>query len=271
MKFYGRRLKRTLPSYIPFILINFAGMVAIHRPDPFSLIQELCGNFSLLGRVNGLDHQTNWYMPAILWFYLFAPLFYRIITDYSGKKQIRHILSLVAFVILINVTFFGNYFVLIGVSRIFVFLIDMIFACLGSKKINDKTLTVFSVICLLVGIGITFLTQRYFKSGLKTYGLDWYPFIIIAPSASIVSGKIFSAFEKFRIGRTLNKAFSFIGKNSFEIYLFHMTVFPIATTILKKISNPMWVGLAIFGIAGGFIYNYAVTYITKKIQNKNRG
>ena len=275
MKFYKRRLERILPSYIPFILLSFAGMIVSNlaeaKADLFITFQAFCGNFALLGRVNDLKHQTNWYMPAIIWFYIFTPIFYHLITDYKGKKKIVSIASLFAFIALVNITFFRNESVLIGVSRMFPFILGLIFADIENRDINDKLFTALAVAGVVIGTVLVQVNRKYFVPLLRDYGLDWYPFIILAPSISILAGRIFSLLDRNSVGRAINSFFKFIGANSLEIFFVHILLFTVAETLLKgRLNNALWAVISAAGIGFGIIYHYVIEFITKKFLFKKQ-
>lgn len=69
--FYKRRAQRVLPAYIPFIILWFW----IVRYDTVNAegistyiqrIQEFFGNITMVGWINGLENQFNWYIQALV-------------------------------------------------------------------------------------------------------------------------------------------------------------------------------------------------------------
>lgn len=47
-------------------------------------VQDFLGNIIMLGWINGLENQFNWYIQALLWFYFIAPFFYAIVKKIIG-------------------------------------------------------------------------------------------------------------------------------------------------------------------------------------------
>ena len=85
LSFYKRRLQRLFPAYVPFIIIWFWGIRfdGTYEGGGLSLyiqaVQDFLGNIIMLGWINGLENQFNWYIQALLWFYFIAPFFYAIV------------------------------------------------------------------------------------------------------------------------------------------------------------------------------------------------
>jgi hypothetical protein len=74
------------------------------------------------------------------------------------------------------------------------------------------------MIAFVVGsISMVLIIQNYKHYYLWYYGLYWYPFILIAPSQTLLLGKFFDLIYKY--GQLFISLFSLLGEASLEILL----------------------------------------------------
>lgn len=270
MPFYKRRIRRVMPAYIPFLLASYASLIFAHLSElktaPMSVFQTFCGNLSMLGRIAGLDHQTNAYIPLILWLYLFTPILFHLITDFSGKKRAVRIALLFTFMVLINITFWGNTNAMKCLSRIFTFALGIIFADMKERKISGAVSTVLAAAAFAAGIALIVINQKFFGSFLTSFGFEYYPYILIAPSLSILIGRFFSLLDRISVGKAVNSFFAFLGRYSFGIYLVHSLFFLVAEALFKnRLNNILWLVLSAAAVVMGIVYQYVIELIVNRL------
>ena len=133
-----------------------------------------------------------------------------------------------------------------------------------NKNISEKLLIVLSAVSLAVGIVLVFLFRQY-RDVSEIYGINWYPYILIAPSLTILSGKLFSLLDSFSVGKAVNSFFSFIGKTSYEIFLVHLFLFTIIEALIKNRTGILfWIAASAVGIGSGIAYHFIIEFIMKK-------
>lgn len=117
------------------------------------------------------------------------------------------------------------------------------------KKSHWIGLLLFNVI----GFIVLWVFYRYYSDYLWPYGLWWYPFIVIAPSLSLLLAKLFDCIKK--IAKPLLSVLSIFGKSSLEIllvsdYLFanfnklNIVIFNIRVTSIFVVIISLLIGIA---------------------------
>ena len=263
-QFIKRRLSKLLPMLWIFLIIWWLSRLILNYPIPPI---ALLGNFLMIQDYANSEFSFNWYLSAILLFYLLAPLLYQTL---KRNKPSAIIVTLLLTVIL-SIPFFENDSLIVIMSRLPIFYIGMIFGkiCKQRKTIHAKHLILLSISAVL-GLLIRDLAYVHLKGCLWSYGLHWYPFILIVPAfciwISILCEKIKNSFV-YKLSRPLN----FLGKHTFEIYLCHILLFNSYQLLIadgKIAQSNLHMLICILLIAPCSILLYLSTKIVLRIASK---
>jgi peptidoglycan/LPS O-acetylase OafA/YrhL len=213
--FYGKRIKRILPTWIfVLIIVHLAGLVCNHfMPKlPFYVPNTLTKcitwytgfGFWISDFVSGKGWFYEWYVPSLLMFYAFTPWLYK-------RKPITLII-LILLTISLGITLtFGHYIhnIHFFYQRIPVFILGIyyfyIISCDDNRKFN---------ISLIIGffIGIAMVIIRNSCNILLP---DCYIVLFLLPLALILLSYLFEF-------KYIKKVFAFYGSISLELYLIHL-------------------------------------------------
>lgn len=171
---------------------------------------------------------------------------------------------LIAVALLVSVPFIGI-FKLIVFSRVPIFLIGM-FVSSSLKNVSIKRYQwVIILLSFVVGLFVLFVFYKYLSDYLWPYGLWWYPFIVIAPTLSLLVSKTFDILH--RVIHPILYLLSILGKSSLEIllvsdYLFVNFSKAGVTVISERITS---VFVVLISIIIGVIYHFCIDCILKRI------
>ena len=267
-EFYMRRLKRIMPAYIPIVLIVFL-LYNIHHFAGFSLgqilnwIKQLTGNVFMVGWINDVEGQFNWYVQAIMWFYLLAPILVAIVRKSKKIKWITMVLWSV--LLMTQVPFMGTFTLMISVRiLIYVLGIYIAFRYDTGNVMGMKT----ALLCgfMIIGLGILCFAYYYRTDWLFDYGLHWFPFVPIVPGLCVLLVKSFSFLDKNRYTGYINKGIKCIGEASFEIYLVHITMFDFILKPFGVVDSGIWIWVAIMSVVVGMCYKKIIFKVTKYLK-----
>lgn len=269
--FYKRRARRIFPSYLPFILIWCIYMLHGSSYPGDTIARIVVGNLFMTGWVADIGLQFNWYVQVIFWVYLLAPLFYKMIVAATKKWHYGVILL---WALLLGVAFWCDDNHLLGVSRLPVFLLGMMWAHAGNASDKENTDGKPDVggknailLILLAVAGMVLLLACYFNFPRETmwaYGLWWYPFLLITPGLCLVICLLLEAMDKVKGLRQLRKPLALLGTASFEIYLIHIAAFEIVPDYIWVTLNKRWLVLVLASILVGIGYHLLVECIMRK-------
>ena len=255
--FYGRRLGRLLPSFLPVMLawcgVNLlAGKVRLG---------EAVGNLTAMGWWFQTGNQFNWYVPAILVLYLLSPLLF----DCIQKKKTAWAFG--ALVILNVAGWRSN--LLMAVSRFPTYFLGMYF---GSRYAAGQVPTKKQVaIWSVLGVAAMAVMPYFFLIGRKYlwyYGMYWNLFFVSTPLCMFLTTKLLEAQGRTRIGRGINKVWAFLGTRSFEIYLCHLALYDSCLKLHIQ-GWPQWIAIAALGTAIGIAFHQVVEVCTAKWRAKS--
>lgn len=249
--FYGRRLGRLLPSYVPVLLAYCAGGMLAGQMR----IGEAVGNLTAMGWWFQTGNQFNWYVPAILILYLLSPLFF----DCIQHKKSGWVFA--ALVILNIAGWRSN--LLMAVSRFPTYFLGMYMGAqyAEGKYPTKKQLWIWSI----VGVVAMALVPYFFlyqKRLLWYYGMFWNLFFFSTPACMFGVTKLLELHEKCAMGRGVNKVLSFLGTRSFEIYLCHLAFYELCLRIGIQ-GWPQWICIAVIGTCIGIAYHEVVEFCLK--------
>lgn len=227
--FIKRRITKIARTYIPFICVWIVCFLLLGQMN----FRAVVGNIFGVQYIADTGKSFNWYITGLLILYLAAPYFKSVIDKGSRFQNCLFFLMLIA----LSVPFWNNRLLIIIVTRLPVFCLGMLFAkrCESNDKATKK---IWIIICfrLLIGLAALLVGFVCFSDYLWTYGLYWYPFILVAPSLCFLISWFFNKTEHLKIVSIPKKILSFCGKNSFEIYLLHIFIFEICGKIINKFN-----------------------------------
>lgn len=259
-QYIKNRIRRITPvwwSYLIICVLLGYFFFEIH----FSKL-EILGFATFTGFWLDMSNQGNWYVYAIILFYLVSPVFYSLIKN--SKNKLLMTIFLIAVALLISVSFVDN-FKLIVFSRIPIYLIG-IFVSSSLKNVPIKRYQ-WGIILLsfFAGIFVLFFFYKYLSDYLWPYGLLWYPFIIVAPTLSLLVSKTLDILH--RVLHPILYLLSILGKSSLEILLVSDYLFAnfskLGITVISEIITSVFVVL--ISIIIGVIYHFCIDYTRKRI------
>lgn len=246
--FYGRRIGRLLPSYLP-VMIAWCAMNMIFGS---MRIGEAVGNLTAMGWWFQLPRQFNWYVPAILVLYLLSPLFFDCI-ERLGKKSVWVFFAL----LILNIAGWRSN-LLMAVSRFPTYYLGMYMGAryAEGKVPTKKQLWVWSI----VGVAAMAVVPYFFlyqKWTLWYYGMFWNLFFFSTPACMFGVTKLLDIQKKNALGRGLNRLWGFLGERSFEIYLCHLAFYELCLKLGVQ-GWSKWICIACIGTGIGIVYHEAV-------------
>ena len=233
--FYRRRLKRIMPAYLPivtitFVLYNWQNWQGLSFAVLVDMVKQLAGNIFMVGWFNHVNGQFNWYVQAVMWFYLVAPLLLSTIRKVAFDK--KKILCFWAVVFFMQVPFFDTDIHKMP-ARLLIFILGIWVAKYFEEDACDRVMPALKYIALLCGVAILALTYYVVPDWLSMYGLYWYPFVLIVPGVCVLFTRVFEGMKGNRALNAISGCLACIGKASFEVYLIHILLFEY---ILKPIG-----------------------------------
>jgi len=264
VSFLGRRLKRLLPSYIPFIILWMVVRFITYQ----IFLTEVLGNITMTGWWNGSGNQFNWYVDGILLFYLLAPYIHGILSNSNNDREqlcYASLLLLLAFVISLS---FLHGKLLMAMSRLPLFVLGMIVAsekdCISRFLKGRIMWGVWTAISVLGMVALYYILYIQDRLDRWHYGLWWYPFILIAPGLAWSLGIIGDAFRKCDCGKVISQFVGELGKASFEIFLWHLFVFESARAMCIE-GRLIWICLFIVAFVAGYGYYLLINGISIRL------
>ena len=211
--FYVRRLRRTLP---PFLL------VAVLR-----CFFEKWTVFDFLGNISGYNFYAKhiysflWFVPAIITFYIFFPLYYKLFS----KVKYKWLLTAGVIAIWAVITFLIR-----GTMRIDLFaftnripiFVTGIFVGYLTQNYKEIVIKQESILIFILGIGL-YLSYLYNYGEINIFvPQDTLPNYLIAISLPFLLAKLLDVIERHikLIGKNLVAFLGFFGAISLELYCF---------------------------------------------------
>lgn len=260
--FLIRRMKRLLPSYLPFICF----WIVFKKVTYQIFMTEIAGNLTMSGWWNQDANQFNWYIDAIVLFYILAPYIYGLIS--KAKRPLLSSILMLCLSLIISVGFWHG-ILLMAITRLPLFILGICMFILKEHKIfTGRFAVIFWNVIMVAGFLLSYylLKIQGISDGMEFidrwhYGLFWYPFLLIAPGLSMDLGFLGNILGRIKI-------IDMFGIASFEIFLWHIFIFETAQS--KSINGALiWTGLFIAAFATGYGYNRLVEFIKKKLIKDN--
>lgn len=252
--FMKRRLKRLVPTYVVFVVF---WLIYQYITGNFNL-QMALGNLLALQTFTGLGQEFNWYISAIFLFYILAPYFMAIVKRASAVSNILFLL----FLLVCSVPFWGADAYIVAVTRLPVFFAGMVFADMCRK---DKRMTtgfgIGMIAIFLLGVAVLLVSNDVAPEYLWSYGLHWYPFILITPPLCIAISYISMGLEKIKATKLLLSFFSLCGSYSFELYLVHILLVSCISDCIRifdlsHVSYLVWAAGGVLLAAGCYLLRH---------------
>jgi len=266
--FLLRRVKRLAPAYLPFMLVFLVKRIydSIALGNTLETLRNFLGNFFMTGWFNNLSFQFNWYIQALVWYYILSPVLFQIIQKVKEKWWRCFLLILVLSVLI--VTCFNTPMCVVA-CRLPIFVLGMLMPELKGKKCNHILYTIVMYTAMIVGGGLLyFWSERNELSLLWSCGMTWYIFLFITPGLCHLMAKAVDLLACVKVGKAIIWVLKELGDSSFEIYLLHLPLFVRYWSGQK--GNIFWLCLIPVGILAGWIYHKAIKLITKMIVQKTQ-
>lgn len=137
------------------------------------------------------------------------------------------------------------------------------------KHLFDHNNVIWNIL-MLAGFAILYLCLTKLSGYMWTYGLWWYPFVMIAPGLALDLGCLAQWLQKSKAGNILRRGINAAGEASFEIFLWHIGLFEYVKPRLEM-NGIRWLILAataiLIGIAYRKLIEKAVSLPGKRIGN----
>lgn len=214
-QFIKKRALRILPSFIPFAILWYT--------------HYFYSNYSTFDMLKNAIHMKEfwitmvtfrWFVPCILFCYLFTPLIHKIFNRFGFKYPV--LILIILPIILVSFIFQGSSVALMFLLRLPTYVIGYYYAA-GKTK---EWIVLRTFACIAGYIGYYFLLRNFSDVYLCDTGLYWYPAILLTPSMVLCVANLFS--------RVHGKLICLFGKYSFEMYLWHVFLLFPFIDLLKK-------------------------------------
>jgi len=260
--FYKRRMLRVIPVYLP-LAVTFLAILEVEGGGQLNW-----GNYLL--RVTTASYWINgdviyWYVSYILIFYLLYPLIYK----YLLKGKINPVIpiALMFVVEVIVLLFFNPYYAKVqSFSRLPI----TVLACyLGKYAYEEKEVKVINIVALLGpfillrGIRIAFVPEIYEA---------WVTFLVKTANMFFI---IFFCYLYYGIRRVIlspiKSMLQFLGKNSLEIYIIHISLTFITIAGLENVNVLFYFGVIIpVTLVMSCFYHWLVEVCLRSIGRESR-
>lgn len=233
---------------------------------------------AVIGSVLGIqyfidwNYDYNWYIPVMLLCYIIAPFLKKLLDKITG---IAFKIILLIILICMSFAWSGDVMMMIGMTRIPIFCLGMMFGQPGrSGKVITRATKIIWFILIPIGIGVTYYASTYMGwNGWKS-GLNWLPMLIATPGLCMLISLIAEKLEANRAGKAINSFFKVIGNHSLEIYFAHVTVVLIFRDYMIKSDSRYdtpfnWMLAIVISIAGTFVI-YGIQRLINRIFDGRR-
>ena len=255
--YFKNRLNRIVPVWWSFLIIwTLVGALFCH--EVISL-RDFAGFAAFTGLWLGMEDQGNWYVYAIMLFYLFAPVLHSVISGSSKKKRTTAIMILIS--LLVSFTFFGTD-ILIAFSRVPVFILGMGFTAAAGEGFSRTGWWTTAVLGVL---GFVTLICCYFlcPDKLWPYGLWWYPLMPVSFALPLAEAAIINRLPAMPVRKVL----SCMGGASLEILMMSdLFVRYFKKTIVSENVTALLIILVV--IPMGILYHRVIEEIKKVIKKR---
>ena len=257
--FAVKKIARMYPVYIITLIFIIAFNVNLLKNFgrliiSIFLIQSYIPNSEIYFSFNG----GAWYLSSLLFSFLLAITFYKIINKLRLKQSISYMIIIYLIQVLLVIVFMkfkiSHWLIYINpFMRSFQFFMGMLLVKI--IKGNKICITTKTEIISVIGLVSAYLLGRYVNISFR-YGVYYIPFILLVLYVFY--------FQKGIISRILsNKIFLKLSKISFEFYMIHHVIILKSQEFINNKKFSIIVSL-VFSLIFATLLN---RYITKKITN----
>lgn len=211
-RYLSRRLRRLLPAFWLVVGLYSAALAAAGRITPDVIFWNLSTLYYWLAVPGGF----NWYISAILAFYLLTPLYFRLFRRCRHKEWLTLAVSLAGYVLYRVTWAAGLYHLTDFLLRIPDFALGFLVACYGmeGRRLTLRHLAVWGC-CLLLGLAVVpgwMVQPVIFPLNLAVAA--W-----VVP-VCLILGKLLEWYP----GRRVPAFLRLVGGSSLEIYLLNVII-----------------------------------------------
>ncbi len=255
-----RRAWRVLPAYLPFCVLWLCIMLPYFGMSLVQSARVALGSLTMTGWFADVKHITNWYVSLMLLTIMLAPLAYAVLS--RSVKPYAALGAMVALTGAVSVCFWGKNSLMIY-SRLPIFLIGMGMAMPCKIKNKPTKSIAFGAASFLIGTAILAAVSKLHPEYLNDIGMYWYPFILITPPLCLGLAWMFGKLDK---AKRFFAPLRFIGKASFEIFLFNSWAEITAEPLGFTENNIKRLIFALLSIAVGSAYHIVVREVMKRVK-----
>ena len=213
--FLKRRAKRVLPVYLPFILF----WIALRAVDGSITVPAALTNLFGMQGFTVVKPTFNWYVSGMWLSYLLTPWLAPLAERCDTKRKAA---AALLGLLLLSVAFWGDTELIIMISRLPVLFAGMLLAAESRRRERLTGMELALLICAVpIGGALMWAALRLAADEIWNYGLAWYPQLLIVPGFCVLIAAAAEWLSHIKAGRALNRAVTFLGGFTFEIYLVH--------------------------------------------------
>lgn len=259
-EFLKRRFKKLMPTFWIFLVV----FILYKKLNGGIGLSAIIGNILCIQTFTFRGNSFNWYICGIWLFYFLAPYIYLHTNRIKSKFGV---IIYILFLALFSIPFIKCNNLIIMITRLPLFFMGMYCAKLSKDKEYklSRLSIIISLIFMILGIVILKYCYIHYSKYLWSYGLHWYPYILITPGLCICISYLCNLIDNKKIGKNIIKFFNMIGSNTFEVYLVHILFFGIIKDKIKhgELTNSNMLWLKCFGII--IVCSILLKYITKLV------
>ena len=232
-------------------------------------VWAVIGNVFMLQGFAEEKYAFNWYLTALVVFYFLTPFLAELVKSISKASQF---ILLIFTLLIISYVFLRSGSEIKMMIRLPIYVEGMYFAKLEKYDHKKVTKHMIVTLVLILGTGLAALlfSALFFKEYLVSYGLLWYPFVLITPGLCVLMSYIAKGLERGKILHCIVIALSTVGVLSFEIYLVHIFFLDIYSTVfvernlIMDSNGAICIVLAAAGM-GSILLHYIAKGMSQKI------
>lgn len=235
--FFGRRIRRIYPIYLPIAVLWLVAVSILTPPVP---LNSAIGILTGMGFWAQLSHQFMWFVSAILAFYLLSPYLHAFLT--RGRNVHLRFAVLLLLTVLFSLPAFFTWQIL-AVSRFPVYIAGMYF-CLAFDKRRRANLAFELSAYALMAVGLWLVVYMPYwveDASMYYHGLFNYPYLIVVPGFCMLLSRLADLLRRCFL-RFFVRFFEYLGTCCLELCLVHRLVFQVARELFA-FNN--WIRLAL--------------------------
>lgn len=260
--FYIRRLKKILPTFVPFAILWYASYLSTEYGSTSAIMDAAhTSEFWIILII------FRWFVPAILFCYLITPVIDLIFQKFVSETLAEIVMVLIGVMVAIPFAFIGSSVALMIFTRVPEYVIGYRYGLLLKSDYKKPFVFIRVILIIVLYIIYYYLLSNFTDIYLGDTGLYWWPAIFGVSSIVVCLS---------RCRWIDNTIFNFMGKYSLELYLWHVWVlFPLQSFWLKR-NLPVDDFGIIINILGiiiacvvAWVYAKSIIVIIRKIRKEN--